>query len=69
MKSQRLQDLAQKVLSDEQAKAQFLASPENALREFRLSGIEKQAIMRAHARLALAGGEAGPDSWWTSPLP
>jgi hypothetical protein len=76
MKTQGLQELIKKIFSDEKTKAEFISNPESVLKQFSLSEIEKQALLKTTSRLSLITpdsqqleGIVGPDTWWYSPVP
>jgi hypothetical protein len=58
MKSQALQEMIQKVFSDEKTKLQFISNPESVIAQFKLTEQEKKAVLNTHARLGLATADS-----------
>jgi hypothetical protein len=58
MKSQALQEMIQKVFSDEKTKLQFISNPESVIAQFKLTEQEKKAMLNTHARLGLATADS-----------
>ncbi|MGD9116879.1 MAG: hypothetical protein PVJ61_06885 [Dehalococcoidia bacterium] len=58
MKSQALQEMIQKVFSDESTRLQFASDPESVIAQFKLTEPEKRAVLSTHARLGLATADS-----------
>ncbi len=68
MKSQAMQELVKNIFSDEKTKSQFISNPGSVLKQFNLTGQEKEAVLKTHAKLGLVTGdsqqlEAALDPW------
>ena len=72
MKSQSLQNLIQKIFSDEKIKQQFISNPESVISKYSLTEQEKKAVLNTHAKLGLVTSDStqleaaiGPYTlWW-----
>jgi hypothetical protein len=53
MKSQALQDMVQKIHSDEATRTRFLADPNSVISEYDLTETEKKAVLSTHIKLGL----------------
>jgi len=53
MKSQSLQNLIQKIFSDEKTKQHFISDPESVISQYSLTEQEKKAVLNTHAKLGL----------------
>jgi hypothetical protein len=62
MESQALKELVKKVHGDPQTKQEFLSNPSRILSQFDLTEAEVEAVLSAHARLALATPDAQLDT-------
>jgi hypothetical protein len=76
MKSQALQEMIQKIFSDEKTKLQFMSNPEGILAQFKLTEQEKKAVLNTHAKLGLVTADSqqleaalDPTIIWTAPTP
>jgi len=76
MKSQPLQELVQKIFSDEQTRHQFLSNPDSILSRSDITEQEKKAVLRTHARLGLVTSDSNelalavkPTIDWHAPAP
>lgn len=76
MKSQALQELIQKIFSDEQTKLRFLSNPDSILSRSDLTEQEKKAVMRTHTKLGLVTSDSNelalaikPTVDWHAPAP
>jgi len=58
MKSQALQELIQKIFSDEQTRHRFLSNPDSILSRTDLTEQEKKAVLRTHAKLGLVTSDS-----------
>lgn len=58
MDSQALAEFVKKVHGDPQTKQQFLSDPSSILSQFNLTEAEVEAVLSAHARIALATPDA-----------
>lgn len=58
MKSQALQDLVKKLFGDEKTRLQFESDPDSVLSQFALTGQEKKAVLKTHARLGLVTSDS-----------
>ena len=58
MKSQALQEMIKKVISDEKTKLQFMSNPDSVLAQFNLTEQEKRAVLNTHAKLGLATADS-----------
>ncbi len=72
MKSQALQEMIQKIFSDEETKAQFVKDPESIISHYSLTESEKKAVLSTHARLGLVASDSatltmeyGPLAFWS----
>ena len=59
MKSQALQELIQKIFSDEQTRHRFLSNPDSILSRTDLTEQEKKAVLRTHTKLGLITSDSG----------
>ena len=71
MKSHSLQNLIQKIFSDEKTKSQFISDPERIISRYNLTEQEKKAVLKTRAKLSLVTPDstqleedAGPRGWW-----
>ena len=76
MKSQALQELVERIFSDEKTKLQFLSDPDSVLGQFNLTEQEKEAVLSTHAKLGLVTADSGqlemaiqPTVNWTASPP
>ena len=58
MKSQVLQELIQKIFTDEQTRLRFLSNPDSILSRTDLTEQEKKAVLRTHAKLGLVTSDS-----------
>ena len=71
MKSQSLQNLIQKIFSDEKTKQHFISDPESIISQYSVTAQEKKAVLNTHAKLGLITSDSiqleedvGPLTWW-----
>ena len=76
MKSQALQELIQKIFSDEKTRHQFMSNPDSILSRTDLTEQEKKAVLRTNTKLGLVTADSpqleaviDPTSGWFSPVP
>jgi thiamine biosynthesis lipoprotein ApbE len=76
MKSQALQNLIQKIFSDEKTKQQFISDPESVISRYNLTDQEKKAVLNTHAKLGLITSDSiqleaalDPTFTWFAPTP
>ncbi len=58
MKSQVLQQLVEKIFSDEKTKLEFESNPDKVLARFNLTEQEKKAVLTTHAKVGLATSDS-----------
>ena len=76
MKSQALQELVKKIFGDEKTRLRFESDPDSVLSQFTLTGEEKRAVLKTHAKLGLVTGNSSQleaalnPTWdWNAPVP
>lgn len=58
MKSHTLQNLIQKIFSDEKTKRQFISDPDSVISQFSLSEREKKTVLDVHAKLGVVSSDS-----------
>jgi len=76
MKSQALQELVNKIFSDDSTRIKFGSDPESVLSEYALTEPEKRAVMSTHAKIGLVTSNSPqleaalkPTMEWLAPQP
>ena len=76
MKSQGIQNLVQKIFSDEKTRQQFESNPNSILEQYKLTEQERKAVMKTYARLGLITSDSTqleavlePTTEWWAPVP
>jgi hypothetical protein len=72
MKTQKLQELVNKIFNDESTKAQFISNPESVISRYNLTELEKKAVLTVHNKLGLVTSDSSQfeaainpiTEWW-----